>query len=536
MIWTPNGIRNISMRRKIPSRVSTLRAEQLLKQAIRDSGMPPGRYRNPDEVEYSMLTFVQHRICEQLEHEIAQFDAFEMSSKLYALHEKLLDSDRLRVNSQAIGVQAIRSLIELTVKCCDSSGVSIDEETFDFLIALAQQAIAWDYVWDQFNTNLFEQDIVIEKDYAFKPQEITGAASLMRAYKGYLAARIRRQEIYEEEQIATPYPEFGRESLISSVESLGLKELDHCLRSTVRYGLVDHLEFVYALSNVALLDRVDIAGLDFETFKLECRQMYGLHFSTLDELAKDFSLSRQSIGQVDSTRIFSVERRNRDSRFMRRPLVLIENGRRTQLLFGLRTLWDATDFLIKQISFGRIPVDRWSEHAEVERAYGRIQSSKGAPLRDAIAKDCEKIVGRGRVVVEKDYVSGVKSDPNMGPVDVFVVDDVLQRFILVEIKNSASAGTEPLSMSDERRLFLEDFLPNLKAKADWFRTHVNELKREFRIPEESDYRFEEVIVVNQKRLWVLALRSQTPILDDDEFLQKLGAGRELLSDVVGIVG
>ena len=34
-----------------------------------------------------------------------------------------------------------------------------------------------------------------------------------------------------------------------------------------------------------------------------------------------------------------------------------------------------------------------------------------------------------------------------------------------------------------------------------------------------------------KRLWVLALRSQTPILDDDEFLQKLGAGRELLSDV-----
>ena len=87
-------------------------------------------------------------------------------------------------------------------------------------------------------------------------------------------------------------------------------------------------------------------------------------------------------------------------------------------------------------------------------------------------------------------------------------------------------------MKVERKTFLDDFLPKLKYKAEWYRSHIHELKREYNIPSKHEYRIEEVIVVNQKRLWVLADSRRLPILDDDEFLAKLGRGEDLLSDPV----
>ena len=90
----------------------------------------------------------------------------------------------------------------------------------------------------------------------------------------------------------------------------------------------------------------------------------------------------------------------------------------------------------------------------------------------------------------------------------------------------------PQSLSDERREFLEEFLPTLKAKATWFRSHMNELKREFRIPAEKEFTVEEVIVVHRQRFWVMADGSRMPIIDHEEFLSKLAAGQKLLSNPV----
>ena len=153
-------------------------------------------------------------------------------------------------------------------------------------------------------------------------------------------------------------------------------------------------------------------------------------------------------------------------------------------------------------------------------------------MRNAIAEECRRIVGQDQVSVEKRSISGVKSCPQIGGVDIFLIDKKRQRFIAVEVKNNSVGVIEPVAMENEARKFLYGFLPTLRRKADWFRSNMRELKRECRIPIEEDYTMEEVIVVNQQRLWVLAHRSRLPILDDDEFLAKLGKGDVLLSDPV----
>ena len=59
---------------------------------------------------------------------------------------------------------------------------------------------------------------------------------------------------------------------------------------------------------------------------------------------------------------------------------------------------------------------------------------------------------------------------------------------------------------------------------------MHKVKLEYDIANKNDYSVQGVIVVNQQRLWVLTHENRLPILDDDEFLEKLGKGDVLLSD------
>ena len=199
-------------------------------------------------------------------------------------------------------------------------------------------------------------------------------------------------------------------------------------------------------------------------------------------------------------------------------------------MFGRASLLDTYEFLMKQVMFGRMPVQRWSDNKAVRKAFGEVQRAVGDPLKNAVAEACEKILGPDRVCLEKGAISGVKTPSDLGPIDIFLIDDDQERFILVEIKNSATTGGAPLSMKDEYRQFVDTFLPTLNQKIAWFRSRIHELKREYGIANKNDYSVQGVIVVNQQRLWVLTHENRLPILDDDEFLEKLGKGDALLSE------
>ena len=166
------------------------------------------------------------------------------------------------------------------------------------------------------------------------------------------------------------------------------------------------------------------------------------------------------------------------------------------------------------------------------RAFGEIQAKIGEPFKENIARDCMKIVGGGDVCTEKRGISGVRRNHGLGAVDIFILDRRKKRFILAEVKNSASAGTDPLAMKDEYYEFVDEFLPVLHSKAEWFDSNIEDLKREWGIPVDEHYSVEAVVVVNQQRPWVLSSSSGMPIVDDDEFLARLGRRDVLRTDPV----
>ena len=529
MIWTPSGVSQIPVRIQLPGRECLDRAETVLNQTIRDSGLAPGVYRKPEKVDYTKLIRVHRNLCELIEEEISRFDVIDLCGQFSLWHERIILQDEMRWGPAASTAQSLRTLIELAVKCCDLSGVQADEKDCDYMLALAQMIISCDSVWDQFSTELFSQEIVIGEDHSFNPQPIHRPFQAMQNYIQYVSDKIRMDEIRREDSLALPYEDFESESILLWLKADGLSDLSECLKTEIGYSLVDYFRFMYEICLRATVDGFNFVGLNRNQIILEARDELGIPERNSRALIEDFTLSAQTLSDVPTTEIFSIKRRRRDSRLMRRPIMMIGPPEQSVLMFSPQTLAEATELFRKHLLTGRIPVAKWSDNENVMRAFGRIQSANGAPLRDAIERDCEKIVGRSRVAIEKDYISGVKSDPNLGPIDVFVVDETHNRFILVEAKNSAPAGGTPQQLSDERREFLEDILPTLREKAAWFRSHMTELKREFRIPTEKGFTVEEVIVLHRQRFWVMADRNRLPIIDSEEFLSKLAAGQKLLS-------
>lgn len=532
MIWTPFGMGRTVNRRSRPSRDSMERSTELLQRAIKDSGLSPGMYRKPLDVDYDKLSTVHVQLCETLEGEILELDVLDLCSRLYRLHDGFLSSDRILANEQAIMIQAARSLIELAIRSCGSSGVLVDEDHYDYLLSLGYQAIGWDAIWDQLSSPVFLQTIQIEDDYSLKPIPNRQASRAVEAYKSYLSRRARLNEIHQDHPLIDLVIDSGRESVARLLANSDLAGINGCLDEQIGYSLADYITFVDALVQISIGNNYDICALDLENFVTDCHELGGISKSSSQALIRDFALSVEGIRQVPVRDLFSVGRRNRDSRFMRRPVAVLNLEGTPVLVFGRASLLDAHEFLMKQVMFGRIPVQRWSDNEEVTEAFGKVQGAVGNPLKNAVAEACEKILGPDRVYQEKGSISGVKTPSDLGPIDIFLIDEDRKRFILVEIKNSAAAGGAPLSMKDEYIQFSNEFLPTLRHKTDWFHSKLYELKRECRIPDQDDYTVQGVIVVNQQRLWVLTQEDRLPILDDDEFLEKLGKGDALLSDSV----
>ena len=123
-----------------------------------------------------------------------------------------------------------------------------------------------------------------------------------------------------------------------------------------------------------------------------------------------------------------------------------------------------------------------------------------------------------------------------GAVDVFVVDRANKRFVLAEIKDTASEGTVPGAMRKERNRF-SGFVSKLNRQVDWFSARVGAMQAEYEIPRDEVYAVEGVIVVNQPRVWMFAHGEALPILDVEAFIRALKIGGEFRTvPVPGITG
>ncbi len=519
--------------------------DDLKRSLIRDSGIQPGVYSSLDGALFPHVQAVYDGLFHKLLEELSWVDTFDLCIRLYKRHEEFLGhilkghhhlaAQRKYGHSQESSMgnqrlwerlspytESIRWLIEVAVKHYNHTGGTVGRSKFDRLIELARAIVEWDMAWETVAHRVVQHDIVVDGDFITVPRPTPQAMKALEAYRSALMPGMAESEAERFNMFQSSQEGMTVEDMIDQID---LKELDEPLTRERGYSMSDWIRFSLGLVDsfgeteyVRIPRQPRLASFLSRKWKLDQR---------LDCLLQDYGISNQMLKSVDIREMLPVENARRDSRLLRRPVVLLERGGSRYCLYGVETTSMGLQMALARIESGRIDFVH-SHDGQIKEVVGTLQERLGLPFERDIADKCADLGFESKL--RKDNVGGqpLPKGQGFGPVDVFVIDRRSRRFILVEAKNVANEGFVPKIMRNERQEFI-DYIAKLELQMSWFTEHLTELASEYEVPPDESYSVEGVVVVNCPRPWMFTYDRPLRIVDYDRFFKLLKQGQELVT-------
>lgn len=525
-----------------PSKIA--RVEEIKRSLVRKAGIQPGTYSAITPGLYEPIEAVFNGLMDVLLSELSGVDAFDLSIRLYERNEEYLGhiqrSHFDRAARQSVSgfaessmpsqqlwerlspyTESIRWLIEIAVKFCETPGERVTARKFNRLIELARAIGEWDMVWEHVHRNVIPHEITVGHDCTVTAQTTPRADKMLHSYRIDLEPNTAEQE---QEEFARFQNRNAETSVQQAIEMLASMGLDPALTLERGYSMSDWGRFCDGLIDSFESDEyrkvIKLNSLGQFLF-----QKWDLAPDRLPYLLKDFGLSKETVSSIDIKHLRPAEFGRRDSRLLRRPVVVLNCGKSTQCLYGIETVYIGSGMILPRLEHGRIDLVRHSNNKDIRSAVGKLQREQGEIFERNLAEECKSLGYCCQP--EKDRIKGIRipQGKNFGPVDVFVVDSTSRRFILIEAKNVMDEGMNPKEMAKEKKEFT-DYISKLDAQVDWFADHLTELQSEYGVPDDETYTVEGVIVVNSPRMWMFAYDEPVAILDYTNFFRRLTRGRK----------
>ena len=524
--------------------------EEIKRALVRKAGIQPGMYSTIAPGLFTPIEDVFNGLMDALMSELSGVDAFDLCIRLYERNEAFLGhiarSHLDRAARQSVSgiaepsmpiqlllersspyTESMRWLIEIAVKFCETPGERVTARKFDRLVELARAVGEWDMIWEHIHWNVIPHEITVGSDFTVTPQTTPRADKIRQSYRTALAPNTAEWEREEFERFQNRNAATSPEKTIEMLASMGLEP---ALTLEQGYGMSDWAKFCFGLIDSFAADeyRKVIKFASLESF---LAQKWDLAPDRLPSLLRDFGLSKETVGSIDIKRLRPAEFGRRDSRLLRRPVVVLNRGRATHCLYGVETVYTGSRMILDRFEHGRIDLVRQSKNKDIRSAVGKLQKENGKGFERNIAEECRS---RGyQYQPEKNHTKGIKipQGKTFGPVDVFVVDRAHKRFVLIEAKNVMDEGMIPKSMAKEKREFA-GYICKLNAQVAWFTEHLNKIQAEYGVSDDETYSVEGVIVVNNPRMWMFTYDEPVPILDDTNFFRRLAQGSKFTIDPV----
>ena len=530
---------------RFPSKTQCDYIQDLKRTLVESSGIQPGIYSSLDSSLFDGVDAVYAGLKSKLLEELTGVDVLDLCIRLYKRHEELLglilksqhnlaalrkfgDSRGSPMEIQILWeslspyTESIRWLIEIAVKHCDSPGKNAKESRLDLLIELARSIVEWDMIWEIISHKVIPHEVIVDNDFFAKAQPTPKADKAWQAYRRALMPGMAESERDQFELFQSPRNEMSLEDIM---DRTGLKELDEPLMQERGYNMNDLVKFFLGLTD-SFGEREYFRSPRQSNVVSFLSGKWKLDPQRLERLFLDYGLSGQTLVDVDSSKMLPVENARRDSRLLRRPVVLVERRGIKYCLYGVETQSLGFKMVLARIMSGRIDFIKENPGGTLKKAIGTLQEKSGLPFEHDIANRCTELGFYSRHRKETIWGRRLPPGKGFGPVDVFVVDRKARRFVLVEAKDVLDEGPVPKEMKYERQEFIE-YLEKLRLQTSWFEDHSADLKSEYGITPEEDYSVEGVIVVNNPRPWMFTCDEPLPIVDDREFFNLLKGGKKL---------
>ena len=413
----------------------------------------------------------------------------------------------------------------MAVKYASQGGHKAGQGELERLIVHAQAIFEWDLAWEYIYHGGAQHELTVRDDFSVTV-DLTpmGQAAVDEYRQAVVPYNVEMQRQWSGLNTSQPEP-FSFDKL---KELQFVKDLNGPLEEERGYTMEDWMQFSFGIEDS--FDRGEYRKIISKAYLGTFLQSSGwsLPKERLDCLLNDFAISKPILADVEVKSFRPVEYARRDSRLLRRPVVLLDNRTKPTCLYGIETAIAGSKLFWQRLETGRIKMPGMRNNGPLARAIGRIQSTLGDSFRDRIADFC---VSAGfSVAKEKGKIKDhrIPQGAGFGPVDVFVVDSLHRRFVLVEAKNDADEGTVPRLMRNEFRDF-QKAVDKVRLQVHWFEKWLHDLKSELHIAADEDYSVQGVVVVNYPRLWMYVTHEPMPIVDVERFMVLLKGGEKLLT-------
>ena len=530
---------------RFPSQECYAEVAGLQRRLVQNSGFRPDVYSKIDGGLYRCIRSVYDNLTEHLIQRLSDLDAVDLSYSLYRRYEEIL-GNILKLQHEAVPeiqfdegagfvrqtnrllerltslTEAIRWLIEIAVKHCESPGLQPEETEVDYLITLGQSIWIWDATWEYVGHSVLPHSVTIQDDYTVSaPQPTVGLVAPVDAYNAYKKDVAPYSENSAREWAASVQVPSREVEVGEAGEIPGLEELSQALEVERGYTLEEWFSFAGALmdsfgpSEYCKCTKLsDLAEFMSSKWGVGRRQM--------ESLLIDHGLSRHTVADLDMGDMLPVEHGRRDSRLLRRPIVVLERLDERICIYGIELLELYAALADTQLVSGRFGIPM-TEGGPLAKAIGAIQKTLGNLFRDQVKESCTAAGFLADKEKETVGSENLRQISGIGPVDVFIVDSKHRRFILAEAKDTADESLVPSKMGGDFRKFLVP-VDKLKKQVAWFEARVNDLKAEYGIPADVAYTIEGTIVVRKPRLWMYNLAEPLPIVDERRFYALLESG------------
>ena len=385
----------------------------------------------------------------------------------------------------------------------------------DRLIALANAIYMWDFSWEHIAHGVIPHELSIDQNFTMTLRPTDRAVKIQDAYRTALKPHLAENNKEWAYSIRRPQENITIRQLM---ELPSLRSLNCPLKEERGYSLTDWLQFTAGL--IESFGPTKYCRLTKVTrLSRFLSKKWRIRPNRLENLLKDHTLSKQAMAGVEMRKLCPVEYARRDSRLLRRPVVVLGPSNKRLCIYGIETLDAYGRALLDRLISGRVGLPM-KNTGPLKRAVGGIQTKLGDTFRDRIADRCsdkgfEHVKEKARLAREV-----IPQGTGFGPVDVFIVDRRFRRFVLVETKDVADEGTVPRLIKNELKEFLRA-INKLESQINWFRDRVETLKTEFGISGDEDYAVEGVIVISSPRLWMYAQTEPLPVVDEKAFFRLL---------------
>ena len=525
-----------------PSKTRIREIAELRRLTVEKAGPRPGIYTALDAELSDQVVKVFDELMGYLISELSALDAISVCKQLYARHEEFIgqilkrkhdsiprvvlgDSSSAAIEELELWervspwTEAIRWLIEIAVKYCPSSGTRAGNAKIDHLIALSQAIYEWDGSWEHIVHGVVPHELTVHEDLSVTVKQTDRGEVALDMYRNALRPHLAENSREWTDSVQPPHDEVTFDQI---AQTRDFRILNQPLKQERGYSLEDWMRFTSGL--------IDSFGAT-EYFRLTKISRLEHFLSTkwevgperFENLMADHGISKRILDDVEVNKLLPVEHARRDSRLLRRPVVVLESYGNRFCLYGVETVSVYSKLFLERLISGRLHLPNMDNGGPLKKAIGTIQTSLGDAFRDQIWKAC---IERGLQSYREKKGAGTKRIPQgtgFGRVDVFVVDRMSSRFVLVEAKDVADKGTVPRLLKHELWDFLNE-VDKLNKQVKWFRSHIEALKLEYGISSEDIHSVEGVIVLSRPKLWMYTYKESLPIVDDKAFFRILRMG------------